>query len=157
MELDFTLENNHFGGRTDTGNARNADIGGVNCVFFDELELVLPLALGSAPAARLLGDTGTAPTRVLGKEVELYQDSNGGENWDRYRAPEFHPRPNSYVSFRGYRVFSGEEEIARGDRAIGLLALEGERGGALIGVADFWQNFPKALAATPASQVRIGL
>ena len=39
VKLALTLENNNHGGRTPDGNARNANIGGINCVFFDEMAL----------------------------------------------------------------------------------------------------------------------
>lgn len=158
VKLSFTLENNDHGGRTDTGNADNADIGGVNCVFFDELELVLPLEMDSK-AVSLIGDTGTAPVLIEGVEaaVELYQDSNGGDSWNRYQSSEFHPRPNSYVSFRGYRIFAGDVQVGEGERATGLLTLNDGESGLYIGVADFWQNFPKALTATSEGVVKIGL
>jgi len=41
----------------------------------------------------------------LEAQAEIYQDSSGGEHWNRYRDPQFHPRPNSYVTFKGYRTF----------------------------------------------------
>ena len=158
VKLSFTLENNDHGGRTDTGNADNADIGGINCVFFDEMELVLPLET-DPKAISLLGDTGTAPVLIEGMEaeVELYQDSNGGENWNRYQSSEFHPRPNSYVSFRGYRLFAGDEQVGKGERAEGLLAVNDGENGLYVGIADFWQNFPKALKVTPEGLVQVGL
>jgi len=159
VKLVFTLENNDHGGRTETANANNADIGGINCVFFDEMELVLPLQVSGEKVAILVGDAGVDPVLIdkVTEEVELYQDSNGGEDWNRYRAPEFHPRPNSYVSFRGYRIHSGDETLGLGNRAMGLLALGDGHGGLYVAVADFWQNFPKALGATPAGKIGIGL
>ena len=158
VKLAFTLENNDHGGRTPTGNARNADIGGINCVFFDEMALRLPLAL--APRGRV--SFGMSADRepvadAMDAKMELYQDSGGGDHWDRYRDPKFHPRPNSYVSFKGYRVFGGDEQLAAGDRAPGWMTAGDGTRGLTVAVRDFWQNFPKALAAERDGSVEIGL
>ncbi|MEW6750128.1 MAG: hypothetical protein AB1505_04025 [Candidatus Latescibacterota bacterium] len=159
VKLAFALENNAHGGRTATANAANAEIGGVNCVFFDGMELVLPLAGPGAHRALLLGDGETADVcaNPLAETLELYQDSNGGAHWDRYRDPRYHPRPNSFVSFRGYRVQAGERVLGQGHRAPGVLAVRDGRCGLFAAVADFWQNYPKALAVTADGRVRVGL
>ena len=159
VKLSFALENNDHGGRTETANADNADIGGVNCIFFDEMALEFPLELSANGKALFAGDESGDPTIVqkVEKEATLYQDSNGGEYWDRYRADEYRPRPNSYVSFKGYRIDVDGEELSRGDRATGLLALEDGKDGMFVTVADFWQNFPKELNATSTGMVKVGL
>ncbi len=158
VKLEFTLENNHHGGRTPDGNARNAEIGGVNCVFFDEAVLRLPLAVKKHVLARL----GGAPdklelTAALDERVELYQDSSGGDHWDRYRRAECRPRPNSYVSLRGYRMTKGENVFRTGDRALGWMDVSDEALGLTVAIADFWQNYPKALSAGPDGAIEIGL
>ncbi len=158
VKLAFTLENNDHGGRTSTGNARNADIGGINCVFFDEMVLRLPLVLGRRSRVCVGGDVESRPhVAPLTARAEIYQDSSGGENWDRYRAPRFHPRPNSHVTFRGYRTSFGGEEVAGGRRALGWLDLCDASKGLTVGIQDFWQNYPKALAADKDGMVEIGL
>ncbi len=158
VKLAFTLENNNHGGRTSTGNARNADIGGINCVFFDEMALRLPLVLGRPSRVCLGGDSQSRPLMApLTAKAEIYQDSSGGEHWDRYRAPKFHPRPNSYVTFPGYRTFLGGVEAAGGGRALGWLDLSDAGKGLTVGIEDFWQNYPKALSADKEGTVEIGL
>lgn len=158
VKLVFTLENNHHGGRTPTGNARNADIGGINCIFFDEMALRLPLALGARSRVCVGGDVQSRPhVAPLTAKAEIYQDSSAGANWDRYRAPRFHPRPNSYVTLRGYRTFFGGAEVASGRRALGWLDLSDAAKGLTVGIEDFWQNCPKALAADRDGTVEIGL
>lgn len=154
----FTIENNHHGGRTASGNADNADIGGVNCVFFEELLLRLPLSAGPAASLTVGGAADADPVRLpLGGRVQLYQDSSGGAHWDRYRAEEFRPRPNSYVSFRGYRLLVEEGAVQEGDRALGWLSVGGEGGGVVVAVRDFWQSFPKSLAVAKDGAVEVGL
>ena len=158
VKLAFTLENNDHGGRTPTGNARNADIGGINCVFFDEMTLDLPLELGPKKHVFLGSGESAEPLGCrLENRVELYQDSSGGEHWNRYRDPKFHPRPNSYVTFKGYRVFNGDSQVAAGDRALGWIDASDASKGLTVAVQDFWQNFPKSLAVDRDGCVAIGL
>ncbi|MBN1442334.1 MAG: hypothetical protein JXA90_06470 [Planctomycetes bacterium] len=158
VELEFTLENNGHGGRTSTGNARNADIGGINCIFFDEMALRLPLRLDQKRRICVGGDAQSRPhVAPLTARAEIYQDSSGGESWDRYRAERFHPRPSSYVTFRGYRTTFDGEEVARGQRAMGWLDLSDGAKGVTVTIQDFWQNYPKALAADTDGTVEIGL
>ena len=146
VKLAFTLENNNHGGRTPTGNARNADIGGINCVFFDGVSLRLPLAVGGGATTAVGRRLGADPLVEAG-EAEIYQDSPGGEHWDRYRGVKFAPRPNSTVSFSGYKVFVGSKTMASGQRAAGWLDVTGPKGGLTVAVRDFWQHFPKSLSA----------
>lgn len=158
VKLAITLENNDHGGRTPTGNARNADIGGVNCVFFDEMLLRLPLALEGNPRVCLGGSEDRSPwIGQLDHKAELYQDSCGGEHWNRYRDPKFHPRPNSYVTFQGYRVFQGDTQVEQGDRALGWMDVSDAAKGLTVAVQDFWQNFPKALSANMDGSIEVGL
>ena len=169
VKLSFTLENNNHGGRTSTGNAHNADIGGANCVFFDEMALRLPLRLGrprslglrpEPAAARVcIGGDAQSPPLVapLEAQAEIYQDSSGGEHWNRYRDPQFHPRPNSYVTFQGYRTFLGGVERAAGERALGWLDVSDTASGLTVGMEDFWQNYPKSLSADRDGTVEVRL
>ena len=157
VKLAFTLENNNHGGRTPSGNARNVDIGGINCVFFDGMSLRLPLAVGTG-AATAVGQKFGADPLVAAGGAEIYQDSPGGKHWDRYRGAKFHPRPNSYVSFPGYKVFVAEQVKATGQRAAGWLDVSGKAGGVTVAVRDFWQHFPKSLSAeTGGRAVTVGL
>ena len=158
VRLEFTLENNNHGGRTATGNASNCNIGGVNCVFFDEMSLALPLAAEGKKTFSLLGEAGSeVVTGELDSAAELYQDSNGGPKWNRYKNPRFNPRPNSYVTFKGYRVEKGGERLAEGGRAVGWLDVSGPGAGLTTTVRDFLQNFPKALAASADGTVEVKL
>ncbi|UCG34073.1 MAG: hypothetical protein JSU68_05440, partial [Phycisphaerales bacterium] len=158
VKLAFTLENNNHGGRTSTGNARNADIGGINCVFFNEMVLRLPLLLSRRTRVCAGGDVRRKPhVTPLTARTEIYQDSSGGENWDRYRTPRCHPRPNSYVTFRGYRTWFAGVEVARGHRALGWIDLSSTGKGLTVCIEDFWQNYPKALVADADGAIEIGL
>ena len=158
VKLFFTLENNDFGGRTNTGNANNCNIGGINCVFFDEMVLRLPLSLGAKRTACFGRGLTTAPRAVpVDGRVELYQDSNGGAKWNRYQNKRYHPRPNSYVTFKGYKIYRGGEEFLSGDRPPGWLRVSDGKTPVTVAVRDFWRNFPKALAADKDGTVEVGL
>lgn len=158
VKLAFTLENNNHGGRTPDGNARNANLGGVNCVFFDEMALRLPLRLDRPGRVVVGGDAQSQPlVAPLDSRAEIYQDSSGGEHWNRYQAPQFHPRPNSYVTFKGYRTFLGGVQAGAGQQALGWLDVSDAAKGLTAGIQDFWQNYPKALAADKDGTVEIGL
>jgi hypothetical protein len=75
--------------------------------------------------------------------AKVYQDSSGTAHWDRHRGN--HPRPQSYVSFRGYKVYRDGSQVASGTQASPWLDLSGAQGGVEVAARDFWQNFPKAL------------
>lgn len=165
VKLVFTLENNNHGGRTSSGNANNANIGGINCVFFDEMALQLPVST----RGETVGMAGDATDRKnpalliepLNAPAAIYQDSSGGANWNRYAADKFHPRPNSYVAFKGYRLLKGDQQVRTGERAAGFAMVgwqqAGQAGGVIAAVRDFWQNYPKSLSAEPGGIARIGL
>jgi len=158
VRVDLTLENNDHSGRTDTGNVSNADIGTPNTVFFDEFALRLPVQAGRDVRWTVLGDIGTEPlTRKLRGPMALYQDSSGTDHWDRYRDPKYHPRPNSYVTFQGYRIYREQKPIGGGRQAVGWLDLYGSAGGVGVTVRDFWQNFPKSLGTDGAGVIEVGL
>jgi len=158
VKLVFTLENNRHGARAGANAAARplSDIGGVNCVLLDDMRLSLPL--GPRRTITLLGDPGSGPIRrAMGSRTELYQDSGGGEKWDRYKDSKYNPRPASYVSFQGYQVLAGGEKLAEGKRAVGVMDLSDEAGGVTVAVRDFWQNAPKCLAAEPDGSLEIAL
>ena len=88
----------------------------------------------------------------------LYQDSSGGERWDSPNHLDRNGRLS--VAFRGYRVSGSREPdteaAASGHRATPYLAACGTAGWVAAGVADFWQNFPKALRWT-GTELALGL
>lgn len=114
------------------------DLGSGGSIVLEDFSLMLPLA-------------GTSPSAPVSK---VFQDSSGGVNWQSanhvdkdYRVP---------TSFRGYRVYSRNEIVREGHRADGWLEFRTERGGVGVGLREFWQNFPKALAFESGS-LRVGL
>jgi hypothetical protein len=163
VRLQFTLENNNFAGRTATGNAKSSDIGGVNCVFFDEMALALPTGAGPGRAVRFGLDEAAksasgGPESGTAAAVELYQDSNGGAQWNRYQNAKYRPRPNSSVTFQGYHILNaGGDVVLAGGRAPGWMTCTGPDCGIAVAVQNFWQQFPKALAVAADGTMKIGL
>lgn len=102
----------------------------------------LDLLLGCGPVSMSVGGVAGGEF-TAGDSVEVYQDSSGGGAWDRYRG--MHPRPQSYVSFKGYSVARSGALVATGDRAEPWLDGSGGAGGLAVSLRDFWQNYPKAL------------
>jgi hypothetical protein len=93
------------------------------------------------------------PFQTGTRDVEIYQDSSGGTNWQSSN----HLNRQRVVphQFRGYRqrVDGG---LQSGLRATPIVSVE--RGTEVLAVAvpQFWQNFPKALEAN-ATSVTVGL
>jgi hypothetical protein len=75
----------------------------------------------------------------------IYQDSSGGKNWSSLN----HVNRNGEIknSFRGYRIYQGEEVVRDGLRSNPVLSIK--KGGIQINTAVkwFWENFPKAIEA----------
>ncbi|HWB13965.1 MAG TPA: hypothetical protein VG826_32355 [Pirellulales bacterium] len=85
--------------------------------------------------------------------VAIYQDSSGGENWQSRN----HMNREGRVPcrFRGYRVQSASGE-RKGKRANPVVALSRCGAGVAVAVPEFWQQFPKAIAAD-ATHIEVGL
>jgi hypothetical protein len=102
-----------------------------------------------------------------GESICLYQDSNGAETWQVCQgySGESSPGGQSYggkaTSFRGYRIYrrgkGGEETVAGGDHARGLIHLTTGTGGAVLLMRNFWQQFPKAVEGSRDGTLRLGL
>ncbi len=78
--------------------------------------------------------------------LAIYQDSSGGERWNS--ANHVDRTGHLSVAFRGYQVRSGSPEqrvLAEGKRAQPVLTAKGGESAVAVTVAEFWQNFPKAL------------
>jgi len=126
------------------------DLGSGGSLFIQDFSLRMPLPDGTW-TSRIGTGTETAPIAA----TRLYQDSSGGPNWDSVNHVDKDMRVP--MSFRGYRVFDGDQQVAEGERAEGWLHARREgAGGVAVSVRDFWQNCPKALERAGDS-VRIGL
>lgn len=145
VRVTYTLHNP--GAHVHPGNTWDLGTGG--SVFMEDLSVALQLAEGTW-TSRVGVAAGQSP--VPG--TQLYQDSSGGPNWRS--ANHVNKDMQVPVSFRGYRVFNGAEQVAEGERAEGWLHVRTDQGGVAVSVRDFWQNFPKALSLDGGT-LRIGL
>ena len=123
------------------------NIGSPRSAVFKDLTMALDCEVGSGAKLRLEG-AGKGAYDAPSGSLEVYQDSSGTANWDKYRGR--HPRPQSYVSFRGFRVYRNGGQAGSGNKAAPTLDLGGSAGGASVAVRDFWQNYPKALRGNAA-------
>ncbi len=130
---------NPRGPRVVEGQPDFCDIGCPNSADFENLDLVVGCT--QAGTARLGGLNGGDLSSA--GSLSVYQDSSGGGAWNKYRGR--HPRPQSFVSFRGYRAYSDGALASSGNRPKPWLGTAASRGGAVASVRDFWQNYPKAI------------
>jgi hypothetical protein len=122
------------------------DLGNGGSIYLRDAALAVALPEGhGAPRAHCSVEAGT-PFAELVLPLELYQDSSGGENWRS--SNHINRRRVVPNTFRGYRLRSGGAE-QQGLRATPAVYLT--RGGQTVGVTmvRFWQNFPKAVEASP--------
>jgi hypothetical protein len=165
VDIDFTVENNHpLIERPEDGQPANAhDLGAVNSVYVGSLGLAVRLRDTGAPL-QVFTEGGAAVSAPTGP-VRLFQDSSGTAYWNAYVGlvgwPGYEqtatPRLQAYCATPGYTV-TGAGSPVSGAQALGWLAA-GRAGGpqVLAAVRDFWQNFPKALAASPDGTVAADL
>lgn len=121
------------------------DLGDEGSIYFKDLSLRVPLQRKNAPQVSWITEPAKSQNTQATQRLEIYQDSSGGENW----------RSTNHVNrfgqvkqtFRGYRVKADESLLEEGLRATPMLAVHGEQGSVAATVAQFWQNFPKALEA----------
>jgi hypothetical protein len=140
-------------------------IGSEGSIAFQDASLRMGLDWEEEPVYVQIGGEGSAYEEMLDGDLVLYQDSSGMDYWDKYanltdwdgNSLDARPRMQSYVTFRGYRAMMGEQEVDSGDQAQGWMVLEGGGAAWSVGVRDFWQQFPKALRASPDGRVEIGL
>jgi hypothetical protein len=138
VRLDLTVHNperaRHPGGLWDLGDRGS--------VLFRDLSLELRLRSAAQPELSWTAEVGQPATTAGAGAWELYQDSSGGENWQSRNHVNRDGRIP--VSFRGYRLRRDGEEQA-GLRASPVVHLRGTGGSLAVAVAEFWQQFPKAL------------
>lgn len=171
LRLDLAIENQcrarHRGGTWDLGDAGS-------CLFAD---LSLALYFSAAPAApywcvREPGRVIESPSARLAPEdrhsddpsrgqplLEIYQDSSGGEHWQSLA--HVNRRDQVTTRFRGYAGLCAGKPFG-GLRATPTLACATSFGWVSTTIAQFWQNFPKAMQlfapdANGLASVRLGL
>ena len=139
--LEFTVHNpraaRHPGGLWDLGDAGS--------IYFSDLSLQLPLNAEQGLEAAWTTTPNRGWTRQASRQLQIYQDSSGGENWQSSN----HVNRFGHVmhAFRGYRVTAGvdAQPVQAGNRASPVLALHNGTKSMVVAIDHFWQNFPKAL------------
>ena len=140
-------------------------IGSEGSIAFQNASLRMGVDWGGAPANIQVGGEGSTYAGVLDGDLSLYQDSSGTDYWDKYanltdwdgNPLDTQPRMQSYAAFRGYRTTLGGQEVDGGNQAQGWMVLDGSEAAWSVGVRDFWQQFPKALSASPDGMIEIVL
>jgi PcRGLX-like protein central beta sandwich domain len=138
---------------------------------FEDASLLLKLK-NPISEYSLAGHRGGAHAGKLsaGKSACLYQDSNGSKAWQRcpgvanMRSDGWHSVKTECSSFRGYKVFkrtggkvAGQQEIAKGDQATGTVHVKSGKGGLVMHVRNFWQQFPKGVEVFADGRLRLAL
>ncbi|MDY6795163.1 MAG: hypothetical protein SWK76_07770, partial [Actinomycetota bacterium] len=151
----YTLENHNPIQPDGMGQPQCWDIGCPGSETFSGLVLRLVPDTDGPATATLDSGNGQGESLVsTGGDLSLYQDSSGSQWWDVHRGS--YPRPQSYVTFRGWRAWKDGGQAGSGDRAQAWLDLSGGGRGMALGLKDFWQNHPKGLSSS-GSEARLSL
>ena len=126
-------------------------------VFFEDFSLSTRL-LFHGPIQMSVGDgSNEILDRVVltGTGGGIYQESSGGEHW-------FHRNHMNHLGkipmrFRGAVTFLDDAEPYQVNRPDAWLHVADRQFGLAVAVRHFWQNFPKALSASPDGTVRAAL
>jgi hypothetical protein len=128
------------------------DLGDRGSRFFRSLDLTLKRPAGDATTVRWRIDDAS-PLLRDDSRLAVYQGSSGGRNWQSRNHVDRHGRVPCVVP--GY-----VEETSRGrragQRAMPVVACEGDIACVTAAVPNFWQQFPKAIDAGEDG-LRIGL
>jgi hypothetical protein len=121
------------------------DLGDQGSIYFKDVSLHAPLATHKLPSISWKTQPFQLFRKHVAADVEIYQDSSGGENW---RSTNHGNRFGEVKqSFRGYRVSKGDSLLEEGCRATPIVAVVSERGVVAGTIEKLWQNFPKAIEA----------
>ena len=130
------------------------DLGDEGSVYFKELSLHIPLQAQVASQVAWTANAFHCLNDSLVGDIEIYQDSSGGENWQSTNHVNRFGRVMH--AFRGYRLSVGDSLLEQGLRATPVVAVRGEKGAIAATVDKFWQNFPKALEVH-GNELSVGL
>ena len=139
VEVKFTLHNpkaaHHPGGLWDLGDPGS--------IYFSDLALHVYIESPTALTAEWTTQPHQPVVRSSYAELEIYQDSSGGPNWNSSN------HLNRFVKVmntrQGYRVVADGAIIQQGRRATPVVSVRNEEKSIVGAIEDFWQNFPKAI------------
>jgi len=128
------------------------DLGDSGSHCFSEFALSINRSPGGCVNWRPEGDFSAEP--VVDDSV-LFQASSGGRHWD---SPTHIDAAGEIPNrFKGYRIETGGETVATGDRASPQVWLEREDKTAFgFACRHYWQNFPKCIEVRKGV-VKLGL
>jgi hypothetical protein len=116
------------------------DLGGKGSIYFKELSLKVRL---QDPSTGRYSTQPGGPLSDSSREVSVYQEASGGENWRSRNHLNRHGE--TPLRFNGYEVRSGGNVIERGKRCTPAATLANDELAVSATITHFWQNFPKAL------------
>ncbi len=140
----------------------------VGAPCFEDASLILKLA-GPVKTYSIAGDREIKHEGELsaGESACLYQDSNGAKTWEACQGYNSENRDywrwpaGKTASFRGYKFYERDEENElednSDDHAIGTTLATTDRGGVVMHMRDFWQQFPKAVEVFADGRLRVAL
>lgn len=116
------------------------DLGDPGSVYLRDLSVLFGLPKAGQVLAWSLEES--EPLDEVDGQLEIYQDSSGGENWRSINHCNRHGRVTA--TFRGYRARAGSLE-RHGLRASPIVSVGSGSSRVTLAVPKFWQNCPKAL------------
>jgi len=120
------------------------ELGDAGSILLQEVSIALPAM--AQPETRLMLSAEPGQLAVASERVYAYQESSGGDHWSSSN----HRTRNGAVPFRfrGYQV-DVDGVRAPGLRATPIAQTAGPASSLAVAVPHFWQNFPRAIDATP--------
>jgi len=150
VEMKFTLRNSrparHLGGLWDLGDEGS--------IYFRDLSVQMGLPKARGQNIRWCPGPGLPWLESPASDLQIYQDSSGGKNWNSSNHVNRFGQIGS--RFRGYRVTAGETLVQDGDRITPTMSVRSEAGSLSVAIEGFWQNFPKGIEAD-GNQITVGL
>ena len=138
VKVNFTLQNpraaKHPGGLWDLGDQGS--------IYFSDLSLGVSINSRLSAKAKWSTQHQIPVTSLESGQLEIYQDSSGGKNWQSQN----HVNRDGRVpcQFRGYRAKAGTSQ-EQGLRCSPITKQNSEHGSVTSTLAEFWQQFPKAV------------
>lgn len=140
IKIEFTVQNpqaaKHPRGLWDLGDSGSVFIQHMSFGFVPTSDII-----DSVQLSREVGDQYIVQSQA--QQLKLYQESSGGEQWDSPNHKNY--KGDMPLTFKGYRITSGEKLLSRGGRATPLLWAGTDSSGLSLTCSSFWQNFPKSL------------
>ena len=130
-----------------TGQPNCLKLGSPNSVRFEDASMELVLTPRGGPTFAIPDDEGSLISGLLETSAYVYQDSSGGQDWDRWPG----------TTFRGYVVVANGREVYRGLRAEGWADLSFDDFGLTVGKRYFWESYPSAIELTSDGVVFVRL